>query len=74
VKRKMSNYNAGRCSAATELPERTFARASRSLRSALADLERLAAMPLTIGAHQNLSSTLSAARNTIERISTSMRV
>jgi hypothetical protein len=57
-----------------ETPERTFARAERSLRSALADLERLAAMPLDISDQEKLSITLCAARNTLERISLSVRV
>ena len=57
-----------------ETPERTFARAERSLRSALAGLERLAAMPLDIAGQEKLSITLAAARNTLERISLSVRV
>jgi hypothetical protein len=60
--------------AAAETPERTFARAERSLRSALADFERLAAMPLDIGDQAKLSITLGAARDTLERISLSVRV
>ena len=59
---------------APEPPERTFARAERSLRSALADLERLAAMRLDIAGQEKLSITLSAARNTLERISLSVKV
>jgi hypothetical protein len=59
---------------AAETPERTFARAERSLRSALADLERLAAMPLDIGGREKLSSTLGAARDTLKRISLSVNV
>jgi hypothetical protein len=58
----------------SETPERTFARAERSLRSALADLERLAAMPLDMGDREKLSSTLGAARHTLERISLSVKV
>jgi hypothetical protein len=57
-----------------ETPEQTFARAERSLRSALAGLERLAAMPLDIAGQEKLSITLAAARNTLERISLSVRV
>ncbi|MGB7721855.1 MAG: hypothetical protein WBL65_18285 [Bryobacteraceae bacterium] len=57
-----------------DTPERTFARAERSLRSALAGLERLAAMPLDIAGQEKLSITLAAARNTLERISLSVRV
>ena len=57
-----------------ETPERTFARAERSLRSALADLERLATMRLDIGDQEKLSSTLAAARDTLERISASVKV
>ena len=56
-----------------EPPERTFARAERSLRSALADLECLAAMRLDFADQEKLSITLSAARNTLERISLSVR-
>ena len=56
-----------------EIAERTFARAERSLRSAVADLERLAAMRLDIGDQEKLSITLVAARNTLERISASVR-
>ena len=56
-----------------EPPDRTLARGGRSMRSALADLERLAAMPLDIGDQEKLSSTLSAARDTLERISLSVR-
>jgi hypothetical protein len=52
-----------------ETTDRTFARAERSLRSALADLERLAAIPLDIADQERLSTTLAAARNTLERIS-----
>ena len=59
---------------APEPPDRTLARAERSMRSALADLERLAAMPLDIAAQEELSLTLLAARNTLERISLSVRV
>jgi len=57
---------------APELPEQTFARAERSLRSALADLERLASMPLDIDAQEKLSIILAAARNTLKHISLSM--
>ena len=57
-----------------ETTERTFTRAERSLRSALADLERLAAMPLDSAGQQKLSITLLAARNTINQISLSVRV
>jgi hypothetical protein len=57
---------------APEPPDRTLARAERSMRSALADLERLAAMPLAIGDQQKLSLTLAAARNTLERICSSV--
>jgi len=53
---------------APETPEQTFARAERSLRSALAGLERLAAMPLDIAGQEKLSLTLLAARNTLDRI------
>jgi hypothetical protein len=60
--------------AAPETPDRTLARAERSLRSALADLERLAAMPLDTGAQEKLSTTLAAARNTLDRISASAKV
>jgi hypothetical protein len=56
-----------------EIAARTFARAERSLRSAVADLERLAAMRLDLGDQQKLSITLAAARNTLERISASVR-
>jgi hypothetical protein len=56
-----------------EPPDRTLARAERSLRSALAGLERLAAMRLDTGAQERLSLTLSAARTTLERISLSVR-
>jgi hypothetical protein len=56
-----------------EPPDRTLARAERFMRSALADLERLAAMRLDIADQEKLSSTLSAARNTLERISLSVR-
>jgi hypothetical protein len=38
------------------------------LRAALADLERLAAMPLDTAAQEKLSITLAAARNTLDRI------
>jgi hypothetical protein len=57
-----------------EPPQRTLTRVERSLRSALADLERLAAMPLDTGDQQKLSVTLAAARDTLERISASVRV
>jgi hypothetical protein len=57
-----------------EPPERTLARAERSLRSALADLERLAATRLDIADQEKLAITLSAARTTLERISLSVRV
>jgi hypothetical protein len=55
-------------------PDRTLARAERSMRSALADLERLAAMPLDTGDQEKLSITLCAARATLERISSSVKV
>ena len=55
-----------------ETPQRTFARAERSLRSALADFERLAAMRLDIGDQEKLSITLVAAQNTLHRISGSV--
>ena len=57
-----------------EPPDRTLARAERSMRSALADLERLAAMRLDTADQEKLSITLSAARDTLERISLSVRV
>ena len=57
-----------------EPPDRTLARAERSMRSALADLERLAAMRLDTADQEKLSITLSAARDTLERISLSARV
>ncbi len=53
---------------APETPEQTFARAERSLRSALAGLERLAAMPLDTAAQEKLASTVAAARATLDRI------
>jgi hypothetical protein len=53
---------------APEPPEQTFARAERSLRSALLGLERLAAMPLDIAAQEKLASTVAAARATLDRI------
>jgi hypothetical protein len=56
-----------------EPPDRTLARAERSIRSALADLERLAAMRLDTADQEKLSFTLSAARDTLERISLSVR-
>jgi hypothetical protein len=55
-----------------EPPDRTLARAERSLRSALAGLERLAAMRLDIADQEKLTITLSAARTTLERISNSV--
>jgi hypothetical protein len=58
---------------APEPPDRTLARAERSIRSALADLERLAAMRLDIADQEKFSFTLSAARDTLERISLSVR-
>ena len=57
-----------------EPPDRTLARAERSMRSALADLERLATMRLDTADQEKLSTTLSAARDTLERISLSVRV
>jgi len=57
-----------------EPPDRTLARAERSLRSALAGLEHLAAMPLDTGDQEKLSTTLLAARDTLERISLSVRL
>jgi hypothetical protein len=57
-----------------EPPDRTLARAERSMRSALADLERLAAMRLDIADQEKLSITLAAARTTLERIALSVRV
>ena len=57
-----------------EPPDRTLARAERSMRSALANLERLAAMRLDTADQEKLSITLSATRNTLERISLSVRV
>jgi hypothetical protein len=57
-----------------ETPEQTFARAERSLRSAVADLERLAAMRLDIADQEKLSITLVAAQNTFHRISASVKV
>jgi hypothetical protein len=59
---------------APEPPGRTLARAERSLRSALADLERLAATRLDTIDQEKLSTTLSAARDTLDRISLSVRV
>jgi hypothetical protein len=59
---------------APEPPDRTLARAERSLRSALADLERLATTRLDIANQEKLSTTLSAARDTLDRISLSVRV
>ena len=56
-----------------EPPDRTLARAERSIRSALADLERLAAMRLDTADQEKLSFTLAAARDTLERISLSVR-
>jgi hypothetical protein len=56
-----------------EPPDRTLARAERSIRSALADLERLAAMRLDTADQEKLSITLAAARDTLERISLSVR-
>ena len=53
---------------APEPPEQTFARAERSLRSALLGLERLAAMPLDIIDQEKLASTVAAARATLDRI------
>ena len=53
---------------APETPEQTFARAERSLRSALFGLERLAAMPLDIAGQEKLASTVAAARATLDRI------
>jgi hypothetical protein len=44
------------------------------MRSALADLERLAAMRLDIADQEKLSITLAAARTTLERIALSVRV
>ena len=55
-----------------EPPDRTLARAERSLRSALAGLERLAAMRLDTADQEKLSITLSAARTTLDRISNSV--
>jgi hypothetical protein len=43
------------------------------LRAALADLERLAAMHLDFAGQEKLSSPLVAARDTLERISLSVR-
>jgi hypothetical protein len=57
-----------------ETAAQTLARAERSLRSAIADLERLAAMRLDTGDQQRLSTALFAARDTLERISLSVRV
>ena len=57
-----------------EPPGRTLTRVERSLRSVLADLERLATMRLDIGDRAKLSTTLGAARDTLERISLSVRV
>jgi hypothetical protein len=57
-----------------EPPDRTLARAEHSLRSALADLERLAATRLDTIDQEKLSTTLSAARDTLDRISLSVRV
>ena len=51
-----------------EPPDRALARAERSMRSALADLECLAAMPLDIASQEKLSLTLLAARNTLDRL------
>jgi len=53
---------------APETPRQAFARAERSLRSALAGLERLAAMPLDPTDQEKLSLTLTAARTTLDRI------
>jgi hypothetical protein len=57
-----------------EPPDRTLARAERSMRSALANLERLAAMRLDTADQEKLSITLSAARTTLERISLSVQI
>ena len=57
-----------------EPPVQTLARVERSLRSALADLERLAAMSLDTVDQEKLSITLAAARATLERISLAVRV
>jgi len=51
-----------------ETPMRTLARVERSIRSALADLERLAAMPLDTIDQEKLSITLTDARDTLDRI------
>jgi hypothetical protein len=59
---------------AAEIAAQTLARAGRSLRSALTDLERLAAMRLDTGDQQKLSATLSAARETLDRISLAVKV
>jgi hypothetical protein len=53
---------------APETPEQTFARAERSLRSALLGLERLAAMPLDTIDQEKLASIVAAARATLDRI------
>lgn len=59
---------------APEPHNRTLTRVERSLRSVLAVLERLAAMPLDPIDQQKLASTVAAARATLERISSSVRV
>ena len=51
-----------------ETPMRTLARVERSIRSALADLERLAEMPLGTIDQEKLSITLTDARDTLDRI------
>jgi hypothetical protein len=51
-----------------ETPMRTLARVERSIRSALADLERLAEMPLGAIDQEKLSITLTDARDTLDRI------
>lgn len=51
-----------------ETAERTFARAVRSLHSALADLERLSAMPLDMEAKSKLAAALAAACDKLEQI------
>jgi hypothetical protein len=53
---------------APETTEQTFARAERSLRSALLGLERLAAMPLDTIDQEKLASIVAAARATLDRI------
>ena len=69
----LSNTNAQRVEA-KQPPVQTLARVERSLRSALADLERLAVMSLDTVDQEKLSLTLSAARATLERISLAVRV